>query len=152
MSVNTLLEMTSAAAGVVGPGQPTGRPSFTVSTITLPSALFQYSWLISDLKNGTACWNEPVMYAVNLSFDMMQPTSARASFCCLPSTGIAQFITKVSARFRPAGPRGIILIAVSFRSGCFVESSWNRMLAPFGVNAIFPAMNASLLPEPDHER
>ena len=44
------------------------------------------------------------------------------------------------------------MIAVSLRSGCFVESSWKRMLAPFGVNAILPAMNASLLPEPDQER
>ena len=92
------------------------------------------------------------MYPVNFSLDMMQATSARASFCCLPSTGTAQFITKVSARFRPAGPRGMSLMAVSLRSGCFVESSWKRMLGPFGVKAILPAMKASLLPEPDQER
>src|SRR5262245_35494547 len=104
------------------------------------------------LNSGTACWNEPVMYVVNPALDMMQATSARASFCCLPSVGTAQFMTKVRARFRPAGPLGMILIAVSFRRGCFVESSWKRMLGPFGVKVILPAMNASLLPEPDQDR
>ena len=63
------------------------------------------------------------MYVVNFSLDMRQATRALASFCCLPSTGMPQFITKVRARLRPAGPLGMILIAVSFRNGCFVESS-----------------------------
>src|SRR5712692_5208688 len=126
MSVSTLLETTSAAAGVVGPGQPTGRPSFTVSAMTLPSGVFQYSWLIRLLKSGTACWKEPVMYVVNFSLDMRQATSALASFCCLPSTGMPQFITKVKARLRPAGP--------------------------LGVKLILPAMKASLFPEPDQDR
>src|SRR5438309_10844265 len=152
MSVSTLPDTISAAAGVVGPGQPTGCPCFTVSTMILPVAVFQYGSSSGLAKSGTACRNEPVMYFMNASRDITQETTAFASFCDLPSTGTAQFITNVSARFRPAGPFGITLIAVSFRSGCCVDSSWKRMLGPFGVNVILPAMNDSLFVEPDHER
>src|SRR6187402_653542 len=152
MSVSTLLETTSAAAGVVGPGQPTGWPIFTVSTMVLPVGVFQYGSSSGRANNGTACWNEPVMYFIHWARDMMQLTTAFASFCCLPSTGTPQFITKVSARLRPAGPLGMSLIAVSFCRGCLFDSSWNRMLGPLGVKVTLPAMNDSLLVEPDHER
>src|SRR5262249_39837542 len=124
MSVSTLLDTTSAAAGVVGPGQPTGCPCFTVSTMIFPVGVLQYASVRGLAKNGTAWRNEPVMYFMKCSRDITHETTALASFVDLPSTGTAQFITKVSARLRPAGPFGITLIAVSFWSGCWVDSSW----------------------------
>src|SRR6266849_6297306 len=111
MSVSTLLEITSAAAGVVGPGQPTGWPCFTVSTMMRPVGVFQYGSSRGLAKSGTAWRNDTVMYFMNGSRDITQATRAFASFCDLPSTGTAQFITKVKARLRPAGPFGISLIA-----------------------------------------
>src|SRR5262245_57177460 len=118
----------------------------------LPVGVFQYPSSSGLAKSGTAWRNDPVMYRMNGSRDITQPTTALASFCDLPSTGTAQFITNVKARLRPAGPFGISLIAVSFSKGCWVDSSWKRMLGPFGVKVILPAMNDSLLVEPDHDR
>src|SRR3989454_2165831 len=152
MSVSTLPETTSAAAGVVGPGQPTGWPCFTVSTMIFPEGVFQYASSSGLAKSGTIWRNDPDMYFTKFSRAITHPMSALASFCDLPSVGTDQFITKVSARLRPAGPFGMTLIAVSFRSGCWVDSSWKRMLGPFGVKVILPAMKASLLVAPDHER
>src|SRR5437867_11176415 len=152
MSVTTSPEPTSAAAGVVGPGQPTGWPCFTVSTTILAVGVFQYGSSSGLAKSGTIWRNDPDMYLTKFSRAITQPMSALASFCDLPSVGTAQFITKVSARLRPAGPFGMTLIAVSFSSGCWVDSSWKRILGPFGGKVILPAMNASLLVAPDHER
>src|SRR5438128_7941562 len=152
MSVSTLPGPASAAAGVGGPGQPTGWPCFTVSTMILPPGVFQYGSSCGLAKSGTIWRNDPVMYFTKFSRAITHAMSALASFWDLPSVGTAQFITKVSARLRPAGPLGISLMAVSLRSGCWVDSSWKRMLGPFGVNVILPAMNASLLVAPDQDR
>src|SRR5262249_58112730 len=86
MSVSTLLEMISAAAGVVGPGQPTGWPSLTVSTTILPVGVFQYASSSGLANSGTACPNDPVMYFMNASPDVRPQTSALARFIVLPST------------------------------------------------------------------